>query len=106
MCEKRFSALVGVVAERREIACPRCAGTDLERIMSRFASPRSEDDRLESLADPSMLSEDDPAAMRQWMKRVGKEIGEEGDDFEEMMDEAMDEEGGSGAAESPPADDI
>jgi hypothetical protein len=60
--------------------------------MSRFAAPKSEDARLESLADPSNfgnLDENDPQSMARWMKKMGREMGEDvGEDFEEALDEA------------------
>ena len=58
--------------------------------MSRFASPKSEEARLESLADPDALSgldENDPASMARFMKKMGDEMGEDlGDDVAEAMD--------------------
>jgi hypothetical protein len=67
--------------------------------MSRFATIRSEEDRLDSLADPSNLgdlNEDDPKSVARWMKKMGGEMGEDvGDDWEDSVDEAMDEEAGS-----------
>lgn len=67
--------------------------------MSRFAAPKSEDARLESLADPSNfgnLDENDPQSMARWMKKMGREMGEDvGEDFEEALDEAGDEGGES-----------
>jgi hypothetical protein len=63
--------------------------------MSRFATIRSEEDRLDALADPSSLgdlNEDDPQSVARWMKKMGNEMGEDlGDD----VDEAMEEEAGS-----------
>ena len=60
--------------------------------MSRFAAPKSEEARLESLADPSSLGgldENDPKSMARWMKRMGREMGEDvGEDFDEAMEEA------------------
>lgn len=60
--------------------------------MSRFAAPKSEDARLESLADPSNfgdLDENDPQSMARWMKKMGREMGEDvGEDFDEALDEA------------------
>jgi hypothetical protein len=62
--------------------------------MSRFATVRSEEDRLDSLADPSSLGdldEDDPKSVAKWMKKMGNEMGEDlGDD----VDEALDQEAG------------
>ena len=62
--------------------------------MSRFARVRSEDNRLDALADPGALGdldESDPKSVARWAKKMGKEMGE---DFDEMMEQAMDEEGG------------
>ncbi len=74
--------------------CPRCGGTQLRRLMSRFATVRSEEDRLDSLADPSSLGaldEDDPKSVAKWMKKMGNEMGEDlGDD----VDEALEQEAG------------
>jgi len=68
----------------------------MTRLISRIARVRSEDSRLESLADPSKfgdLDERDPASMARWMKRMGKELGEEmPDDFDALMEQALEEE--------------
>jgi hypothetical protein len=68
--------------------------------MSRFATIRSEEDRLDSLADPSSLgdlNEDDPRSVARWMKKMGSEMGEDmGDDVEAAMDDAMAEGDGAG----------
>jgi len=54
---------------------------------------KSEESRLESLADPSKfgdLDENDPKSVARFMKRMGKELGEDlGEDFDQMVDEAM-----------------
>jgi hypothetical protein len=71
--------------------------------MSRFARVRSEDDRLDALADPGALGdldENNPKSVARWAKKMGKELGEDvGEDFDDMMDQAMEEEaGGEGTA--------
>jgi hypothetical protein len=72
--------------------------------MSRFATVRSEEDRLDSLADPSGMGdidENDPKSVARWMKKMGSEMGEDlGDDWGDSVDEAMDEES-SGGPETP-----
>jgi hypothetical protein len=74
--------------------------------LSRFARIRSEDDRLDSLADPSSfgdLDENDPKSVARWAKKMGKELGEDlGEDFDQMMEEAVEEEatGAGGEKES------
>jgi putative FmdB family regulatory protein len=91
--------------------CKKCGSENLEKLVSRVAVSRSEESRLESLADPSSLSgldENDPRSVARWMKKMGKEMGEDaGEDFDRSMDEAMEEaesaeggsEGSSGGAE-------
>lgn len=68
--------------------------------MSRFATPKSEDARLEAAADPSQfgdLDENDPRSVARMMKRMGDEMGEDlGEDLEGAMDEAMAEGDGDG----------
>jgi hypothetical protein len=65
--------------------------------MSRFATPKSEDARLEAAADPSQfgdLDENDPGSVARFVKRMGKEIGEDlGDDLDAAMDEASGDDG-------------
>jgi len=77
--------------------------------MSRFATVKSEDARLDALADSSSmgdLDENDPASVARFMKKMGKEFGEDmGDDFDAAVDEAMTEAGDGGeGTESSPAD--
>jgi len=63
--------------------------------MSRFAAPKSEEARLESLADPSSfgdVDENDPRSMARFMKKMGREMGEDaGDDLDEALEEAGNE---------------
>jgi hypothetical protein len=68
----------------------------MSRVLSRVRVIRSEESRMESLADPSKwgsLDEKDPKSMAKWMKRMGKELGEDaGEDVDQMVEEAMEEE--------------
>ena len=68
--------------------------------MSRFATVKSEEARLDSLADSSSygdLDEDNPASVAKFMKKMGQEFGDDlGDDFGSAMDEAMAEGEGGG----------
>src|SRR5262249_8298463 len=91
-CRRRVSLLRSISATAPP-ACPRCGSTALTRLMSRFSTVKSEDARLESLAEgggPGDLDENDPASVARFMKKMGKEFGEElGDDFDSAVDEAM-----------------
>ena len=84
-CSRKFTALVGVVAGASSPACPRCGGSDLNKLVSRFSATRSEDDTLEGLAE--MADPDDPSSMRKLMREMKSEFGDElGDDFEGMLE--------------------
>jgi putative FmdB family regulatory protein len=82
--------------------CKGCGGEKLTKLISRVAFLRSDEDRMERLADPSRLGdldENDPGSMARWMKQMGKELGEDmGGDFDQMVEEAIGgEAGGAGA---------
>jgi putative FmdB family regulatory protein len=83
--------------------CKKCKSKKLSRVLSRVRVVRSEESRMESLADPSKwtgLNEKDPKSMAKWMKRMGKEMGEDmGEDVDQMVDEAMEQERGSKSEE-------
>jgi len=108
-CKKRVSVLTLRVSEEVNPECDRCGSKDLSRLMSRFATVKSEEARLEAMADPSSFSgldENDPKSMARWMRKMGKEMGEEfsGDEFDQMVDEMEagkmpDEEGGMGGGD-------
>ncbi len=88
-CRKRNTFLL-LNAQSPRLSCQYCQSADLEKIMSRFAAPKSEEARMEALGDPSKfgdVDENDPQSMARFMKKMGKEMGE---DFGEDMDEAMD----------------
>lgn len=95
-CRRRSSVLLLSYKEQVDPACPHCGSLQLTRIMSRFATVRSEDARLESLADDPGLAdvdEKDPRSAARVMKKLGREFGDElGDDFESAMDEALEAE--------------
>jgi putative FmdB family regulatory protein len=99
-CRRRVSLLVRSFAAAASPVCPRCGGTRLTRVMSRFATVKSEDARLESLTDSASvgdLDENDPASVARFMKKMGREFGDDlGDDFESAVDEAMAEGEGEG----------
>lgn len=91
-----------------EARCEHCGSSEMDRMMSRFAVARSDESRLDSLSDPAGLSgldENDPRSMARWMRKMGKQLGDEmsGPEFDEMVDEL--ESGGfaddeSGSSES------
>ena len=104
-CKKRSTVLVLSPANPAPAACFHCASARVERILSRFASPKSEEARLAALADPSNLAELDennPQSMAQFMKKMGKEMGE---DIDDDLSEAM-ESGETGSLEPDGTDAV
>jgi len=107
-CRRRVSVLVRSLASQTSPRCPRCGGAELHRLMSRFSTVKSDDARLESLADPSSygdLDENDPKSVARFMKKMGQEMGEDlGDDLDAAMEEAASEGDGDGAGDGSLAD--
>jgi putative FmdB family regulatory protein len=93
-CKKKLNFLV-LNSETFSPKCNKCGSTDLRRIMSRFAAVRSEESRIENLADPSKwgnLDENDPKSMVKFMKKMGRELGDEmGEDYDQLIEEAEQE---------------
>ena len=89
-CRKRSTVLVLNLANQAPAACSHCSSARVERILSRFASPKSEEARFDALADPNNLAgldENDPQSMARFMKTMGEEIGEElSDDVSEAIE--------------------
>ncbi len=95
-CFRKSTFLILTINSPQIPKCKHCGSEDVEKLISRVRMLKSDEARLESLADPSKLSgldENDPASMARWMKKMGKEMGEEfaGDDFDQMVDEAAQE---------------
>ena len=91
-CGKRSSVLTLRASERVTAKCRHCGASGMRRLMSRFAMPRSEEARMESLADPSNfgdIDEGDPKSVARAMKRMGREMGDEfgGPEFDEAVEE-------------------
>jgi putative FmdB family regulatory protein len=72
------------------LECPRCGAHSFKRLVSRVAFVRSEDSRLENLADPANLGdldEEDPKSLGRWLRKMGSELGEEmPPEFDEVID--------------------
>jgi putative FmdB family regulatory protein len=108
-CKRKVTILTLRASEAVDEVCEHCGSRDLTRLMSRFAMVRSDESRLDHLADDASLGgldENDPKSMARWMRKMGKELGEDaGDDFDEMVDEMEagdggdDEDGGSTTGE-------
>jgi putative FmdB family regulatory protein len=96
-CGKASSFLLLRSTEEVTPYCKSCNSRDVARVLSRVRVLRSEEQRMESLLDPSKLGdldERDPRSVEKLMKRMGSELGDElGEGFEEEMEEALASEG-------------
>lgn len=104
-CRRVVSLLVLRPSGAPPAACPRCGSPALTRLMSRFATVKSEEARMEALADSASmgnLDENDPASVARFMKKMGRELGDDlGEDFDEVVDEAMEDAPGEDTGGEP-----
>ena len=94
-CGKKYSALVGMTADSSETKCPHCGSLEGDRLVSRFARVRSEDARLDEMADrlETFGEPESNAEMRQMARELGKAMDDDmADEMEEMFE--ADLEGG------------
>jgi putative FmdB family regulatory protein len=103
-CQKQLSVFIRNIANLPQLRCRFCGSERLSRLLSRIATPKSEESRLEGLADSSPmqdLDEQDPQSMERWMKKMAGEMGEDcGDDVMADMESASTETTEGGAAAS------
>jgi len=103
----KISEFLTIKTDEKVIAqCKRCKSKKMSRVLSKVRVIRSEESRIESLADPSKwgdLDENDPKSMAKMMRRMGKEFGEEmGDMNMDEMEQAIEEERASPKSEGGP----
>lgn len=99
-CRKKFSVLCKICERDEKHACQHCGEKEGRRLVSRFKTIRSEEQLMESLADPSALAgldENDPSTFTTWAKKMAREMGENMDDeIEAMAQEEFDKSGEPG----------
>ena len=88
-CHRRFDIFLSYTDYGKSaIRCPHCQSTDVQRKIGKIRFARSEESRLENLADPSNLAglEDDPRSLGKMMRQMSSETGEEmGPEFDEVI---------------------
>lgn len=89
-CKKKFELYMTYQEYgSRPVECPHCGSERVQRRIGRIRFARSEESRLENLADPSALAglEDDPKALGRMMRQMSSEMGEDmGPEFDEVID--------------------
>lgn len=80
-CRKRVSVFFRTMssANDADAQCPNCHNQNLRRLVSRVAVLKSEESRMDDLADPSLmtgLESEDPRALAHMMRKMSDEMGE------------------------------
>jgi len=90
-CNQRFDMFL-TYAEygKRTVTCVHCKSKNVRRRMTKVRIAKSEETRMESMADDFSGFEgleDDPKAMGRMMRKMGKEMGEDlPPEFDEVVD--------------------
>jgi putative FmdB family regulatory protein len=88
-CHKKFEIYMSYADyDQKKVACPHCHSSNVSRKIGRIRVAHSEENRLESMADPANLAglEDDPRALGHMMKQMSSELGEDmGPEFKEVV---------------------
>ena len=89
-CKRRFSLRLNYQDyQASEVRCKHCGSEEVLRVIGRIRFARSEESRLDSLADPANLDglEEDPRALGRMMRQMSSEMGEDmGPEFDEVID--------------------
>jgi len=90
-CNERFDVFL-TFAEygKKKVSCIHCNSKDVRRRMTKVRIAKSEDSRMESMADDFSGFEgmdDDPKVMGQMMRKMGREMGEDlPPEFDDVVD--------------------
>jgi len=101
-CRKKFTVLCPISSRDEAHACQYCGSQKTSRLVSRVKVVRSEEQLMESLADPTKMSgidENDPRTFATWAKKMAREMGENMDEEIEAM--AAEEFAGGATGEEP-----
>lgn len=88
-CRRRFDIFLKYEDYgKKPVVCPRCGSSEVERKIGRIRIARSDESRLESMADPSSLDgiDEDPRALGRMMREMSGQVGEDmGPEFDEVV---------------------
>ena len=89
-CQQRFDVFMSYSEYgTKPVQCVHCGSGNVRRRMTKVRIAKSEDSRMENMMDESALEglEDDPKALGQMMKKMGKEMGEDlPPEFDDVVD--------------------
>src|SRR5512142_1271454 len=90
-CKQRFDVFMTFDEYgKKTVTCAHCGSQDVRRRMTKVRIAKSEESRMDSMADEFSGfegMENDPKAMGKMMRKMGKEMGEEvPPEFDEVVD--------------------
>jgi putative FmdB family regulatory protein len=89
-CNQRFDVFLSYSEYGKvRVKCAHCGSEHVRRRMTKVRIAKSEESRMENMVDESALQglEDDPKALGQMMKKMGKEMGEDlPPEFDDVVD--------------------
>ncbi len=90
-CKQRFDVFMTFDEYgKKAVTCAHCGSQDVRRRMTKVRIAKSEESRMDSMADEFSGfegMENDPKAMGKMMRKMGKEMGEEAPpEFDEVVD--------------------
>jgi len=92
-CRRRSSHLFRTFASIATPTCPHCGAPaeQMQKLISRVTVMKSEESRLDDLADPSMFAdvdENDPRSVARWARKLGDQLGDDlPEDYGEMVEQ-------------------
>jgi putative FmdB family regulatory protein len=88
-CHRKFEVIMTFSEYgTKTVQCKYCHSSSVQRLISKVRFARSDESRMESLADPANLEglEDDPQALGRMMRQMSGEVGEDmGPEFDEVV---------------------
>lgn len=88
-CKRRFEVFMSYQEYgSKQVFCPHCSSQKVRRRIGRIRVMKSDEARLDTMADPSQLEalEDDPKALGRMMRQMSQELGEDmGPEFDEVI---------------------
>src|SRR5262245_48740471 len=89
-CKQRFDVFLSYNEYGSKLVkCTNCGSENIRRRMTKVRIGKSDESRFEDMADPASLEglEEDPRAMGQMMRKMGREMGEDlPPEFDDVVD--------------------
>ena len=94
-CGKKFELLLGVSEDPNQEPCPHCGKKNHTKLVSKFRRHRSEDDRIDAIADrlEDMDQPESASEMRNFIKEMGRATDDDmSEELEEMFESDLENE--------------